>query len=149
MLASQDTIRHGLAGTSDRPLSDAEIKAARLAVECALGEGAVGPSSGLDYIPSRFGGVEEIAPMATPLADASRPYVSHLRAYGADVGVGLSELGNVGRIADSARVAAITIRGTTWPIAFRLFGENPPAARDHRCRRGSAVADGSGPDQAP
>ncbi|MDT7739547.1 MAG: N-acyl-D-amino-acid deacylase [Mycobacterium sp.] len=100
VLASQGTIRHGLAGSSDRPLSDAEIKAARLAVERALGEGAVGLSSGLDYIPSRFGGVEEIAAMATPLAEAGRPYVSHLRAYGADVGVGLFELGNVGRIAD-------------------------------------------------
>jgi N-acyl-D-amino-acid deacylase len=100
VLASQGTIRHGLAGSSDRPLSDAEITAARLAVERALGEGAVGLSSGLDYIPSRFGGVEEIAAMAVPLAEAGRPYVSHLRAYGADVGVGLCELGNVGRIAD-------------------------------------------------
>ncbi|MGQ0779217.1 MAG: N-acyl-D-amino-acid deacylase family protein [Pseudonocardiales bacterium] len=100
VLVSQGTIRHGLAGTSDRPLDDAEIKAARLAVERALGEGAVGLSSGLDYIPSRFGGVEEIAAMATPLAEADRPYVSHLRAYGAGVRAGLTELGEVGRIAN-------------------------------------------------
>ncbi|HSL07928.1 MAG TPA: amidohydrolase family protein [Pseudonocardiaceae bacterium] len=100
VLASQGTIRHGLAGTSDRPLDDAEIKAARRAVERALGEGAVGLSSGLDYIPSRFGGVEEIAAMATPLAEADRPYVSHLRAYEAGVRAGLAELGEVGRIAD-------------------------------------------------
>ena len=78
VLASQGTIRHGLAGTSDRPLSDAEITAARLAVERALEQGAVGLSSGLDYVPSRFGGVAEIAAMATPLAEAGRPYVSHL-----------------------------------------------------------------------
>jgi N-acyl-D-amino-acid deacylase len=99
VLASQGTIRHGLAGTSDRPLDDAEIKAARLAVEHALSEGAVGLSSGLDYIPSRFGSVEEIAAMAAPLAEANRPYVSHLRAYGAGVRAGLAELGEVGRIA--------------------------------------------------
>lgn len=100
VLVSQGTIRHGLAGTSDRPLGDAEIKAARLAVERALEEGAVGLSSGLDYLPSRFGGVEEIAAMATPLAEADRPYVSHLRAYGAGVRAGLAELGEVGRIAN-------------------------------------------------
>ena len=100
VLASQGTIRHGLAGSTDRPLSATEIKSARLAVERALGEGAVGLSSGLDYIPSRFGDVEEIAAMAAPLAQSGHPYVSHLRAYGADAGVGLSELGRVGRIAD-------------------------------------------------
>lgn len=100
VLASQGTIRHGLARTGGRPLDDAEIKAARLVVERALGEGAVGLSSGLDYIPSRFGGVEEIAAMATPLAEADRPYVSHLRAYGANVRAGLAELGEVGRIAN-------------------------------------------------
>jgi len=100
VLASQGTIRHGLAGTSDRPLDDAEITAARLAVERALGEGAVGLSSGLDYVPSRFGGVKEIAAMATPLAAAGHPYVSHLRAYGAHVRAGLTELGKVGRMAN-------------------------------------------------
>ncbi|MGH3708775.1 MAG: N-acyl-D-amino-acid deacylase family protein [Pseudonocardiaceae bacterium] len=100
VLASQGTIRHGLAGTSDRPLDDAEITAARLAVERALEEGAVGLSSGLDYVPSCFGGVEEIAAMATPLAAAGRPYVSHLRGYGAQVRAGLIELGEVGRIAN-------------------------------------------------
>lgn len=102
MLASQGTIRHGLAGPSDRPLDDAEIKTARLAVERALEAGAVGLSSGLDYIPSRFGSVEEIAAMAQPLAEADRPYVSHLRAYGAGVRAGLAELGEVGRIANAS-----------------------------------------------
>jgi N-acyl-D-amino-acid deacylase len=100
VLASQGTIRHELAGTSDRPLSDTEIKAARLAVERALAEGAVGLSSGLDYVPSRFGSSAEIAAMATPLAEAGRPYVSHLRAYGARVRAGLIELGEVGRRAN-------------------------------------------------
>ena len=56
VLASQGTIRHGLAGSTDRPLSAAEIKSARLAVERALGEGAVGLSSGLDYIPQPLRG---------------------------------------------------------------------------------------------
>jgi N-acyl-D-amino-acid deacylase len=56
----------------------------------------------LDYIPSRFGRVEEIVAMAIPLAQADRPYVSHLRAYGPNVQVGLTELGEVGRMANVA-----------------------------------------------
>lgn len=121
VLASQGTIRHGLAGTSDRPLDDTEITAARLAVERALEQGAVGLSSGLDYIPSRFGGVEEIAAMATPLAEAHRPYVSHLRAYGARVRAGLAELGAVGRIANVA-VHASHLWGPPEAIDTALSG---------------------------
>jgi len=55
----------------------------------ALLAGAVRLSSGMDYLPSRFGGVEEVADIALPLAAAGRPYVSHLRAYGPGVRAGL------------------------------------------------------------
>ena len=51
--------------------------------------GAVGLSSGPDYLPSRSGSAEEVADIARPLAAAGRAYVSHLRAYGPDVRVGL------------------------------------------------------------
>jgi N-acyl-D-amino-acid deacylase len=97
VLASQGTIRHNVAGLSAGPLGPAERAAARGEVENALAEGAVGLSSGLDYLPSRFGRVEEITDMARPLAAAGRPYVSHLRGYGAAAGAGLAELAAVGQ----------------------------------------------------
>jgi N-acyl-D-amino-acid deacylase len=96
VLASQGTIRHNVAGMASGPLSDAERAAAQRQVEEALAEGAVGLSSGLDYLPSRFGAVGEVAGMARPLADAGRPYVSHLRGYGPAVRAGLDELAAVG-----------------------------------------------------
>ena len=120
ILASHGTIRHGLAGTSDQPLGEAETQAARLAVERALGEGAIGLSSGFDYIPSRFGGVEELAAIATPLAEADRPYVSHLRGYDADVQAGLAELGEVGSIAN-VHVHASHLIGPPEAIDSALF----------------------------
>ena len=83
VLASQGTIRHNVAGLAPGPLGPGERAAARREVEDMLAAGAVGLSSGLDYLPSRFGGAEEIADIARPLAGAGRPYVSHLRAYGA------------------------------------------------------------------
>ena len=116
VLASQGTIRHNVAGLARRPLDPAERAAARREVENALAEGAVGLSSGLDYLPSRFGAAGEIADIARPLAGAQRPYVSHLRAYGGDVGSGLDELVAVGRGA-GVRVHASHLWGSPAGIA--------------------------------
>ena len=96
VLASQGTIRHNVAGLAAGPLSAAQRAAARREVEDALAAGAAGLSSGLDYLPSRFGAAGEMAELARPLAGAGRPYVSHLRGYGPDVRAGLDELVAVG-----------------------------------------------------
>ena len=97
VLASQGTIRHNVSGLAAGPLGPAERAAARKQMEDALAAGAVGLSSGLDYLPSRFGQADEVADVARPLAAAGRPYVSHLRGYGPDVVPGLAELAEVGR----------------------------------------------------
>ena len=119
VLASQGTIRHNVAGMARGPLGDAERAAARRQVEDALAEGAVGLSSGLDYLPSRFGGMEETGEIARPLADAARPYVSHLRGYGPDVRAGLDELVAVGASAGT-RVHASHLWGEPADIAAAL-----------------------------
>lgn len=128
VLASQGSIRHSVAGLEPRPLRDDELAAARAEVEKALGEGAVGLSSGLDYLPSRFGTAGEIAEMARPLAAAGRPYVSHLRSYGDDVGAGLDELVAVGRAA-GIRVHASHLWGAPAEID-RGFGRADAAGID-------------------
>jgi N-acyl-D-amino-acid deacylase len=119
VLASQGTIRHNVAGMAPGRLGDAERAAARRQVEDALAEGAVGLSSGLDYLPSRFGGMEEMAEIARPLADADRTYVSHLRGYGPDVRAGLDELVAVGAGA-GARVHASHLWGEPADIEAAL-----------------------------
>jgi len=99
VLASHGTIRHDIAGPASRPLEHEERAIARRKLEVALAEGAVGLSTGFDYIPSRFGDIDELADLVRPLALDGRPYVSHLRAYGPEVRAGLSELVSVGRVA--------------------------------------------------
>ena len=96
VLASHGTIRYRSAGTADRPLEPTELTAARDDVDRALADGAAGLSSGLEYVPGRFGTVEEIAALAAPLAETGRPYVSHLRGYGPRFRAGLTELIEVG-----------------------------------------------------
>ncbi len=120
VLASQGTIRHNIASMMRGPLGQHQRAAARREVENALADGAVGLSSGLDYLPSRFGDIGEIADMAGPLAAAGRPYVSHLRGYGPEVLAGLDELVAVGRTA-GIRVHASHLWGPPADIetAFR------------------------------
>ena len=124
VLASQGTIRHNVAGLPAAPLGRSGRAAARREVETALSDGAVGLSSGLDYLPSRFGAVDEVADIARPLASAGRPYVSHLRGYGAGVTAGLGELAAVGQRA-GVRVHASHLWGAPAVIeaAFRAAGD--------------------------
>jgi N-acyl-D-amino-acid deacylase len=69
----------------------------------------------MDYLPSRFGQAAEVADLARPLAEAGRPYVSHLRAYGPGVQAGLEELVAVGQQA-GVRVHASHLWGPPTPI---------------------------------
>jgi N-acyl-D-amino-acid deacylase len=73
VLASQGTIRHNIVAMAPGPLGPGERAAARREVENALSDGAVGLSSGLDYLPSRFAAIDEAADIARPLAAARRP----------------------------------------------------------------------------
>jgi N-acyl-D-amino-acid deacylase len=110
VLASQGTIRHNVAGLRIGSLDPDQRGAARDQVERALTQGAVGLSSGLDYLPSRYGDPAEVAELARPLAGAGRPYVSHLRGYGPNVAAGLAELTETGR-RSGARVHASHLWG--------------------------------------
>jgi N-acyl-D-amino-acid deacylase len=110
VLASQGTIRHNVAGLRIGSLDPDQRGAARDQVERALTQGAVGLSSGLDYLPSRYGDPAEVADLARPLVAADRPYVSHLRGYGPNVVSGLAELTETGR-RSGARVHASHLWG--------------------------------------
>ena len=129
ILASQGTIRHNIAGLSPGPLGRDELVAARRELENALADGAVGLSSGLDYLPSRLGAVEEVASIALPLAAADRPYVSHLRGYGHEVKMGLDELVAVGQRA-GVRVHASHLWGLTGHIGESLEEAGIPVTFD-------------------
>ena len=119
VLASQGTIRHNVAGLRIGSLDPDQLRAAREQVERALTQGAVGLSSGLDYLPSRYGDPAEMAELARPLAAAGRPYVSHLRGYGPNVVAGLAELTETGR-RSGARVHASHLWGAPPAIETAL-----------------------------
>jgi N-acyl-D-amino-acid deacylase len=85
-----------------RPTAD-ELRRMRAVVRRAMEDGAVGLSSGLDYIPSRYAETEELVELCREVAPLGGVYVTHMRGYAPhDV---LRAMDEVFRIAREAGVA--------------------------------------------
>ena len=81
------------------PADDAQINLMRHEVRRAIEAGAVGLSTGLDYIAQCFATTDEIARVCEPLAGLGRPYVTHVR-YKQGLLRGLQEAVEIGRWAN-------------------------------------------------
>lgn len=97
-LIPNGNVRMDVMGLEHRSPTSQELKQMRAIVREAMEQGAVGISSGLDYVPSLFAEVEEMAELCKEIAPFDGVYVSHVRSY-APTGViaALDELFNVGR----------------------------------------------------
>ncbi|GII53408.1 N-acyl-D-aspartate/D-glutamate deacylase [Planotetraspora thailandica] len=88
-LLPHGTIRFDVMGPAERAPDADELRAMRKAVENGLAEGAAGLSSGLEYAPGRYAGVDELAELSEALGVL--PYVTHMRGYGASAPTGMAE----------------------------------------------------------
>ena len=59
--------------------------------------GAVGLSSGMDYIPSLYADIREISALCEEIAPFDGVYVSHIRGYGPKAPQGVAEIAEVAR----------------------------------------------------
>jgi N-acyl-D-amino-acid deacylase len=85
-----------------RPTAD-ELRRMGVLVREAMEQGAVGLSSGLDYIPSRYAEVDEMTALCREITPFGGVYVSHIRSYGvAGVLDAMEEIYTIGRDADVA-----------------------------------------------
>ncbi|HEU5026399.1 MAG TPA: amidohydrolase family protein [Spirillospora sp.] len=96
-LLPHGTIRHSAMGTARRAPDAAELAAMRAQVERGLSEGAAGLSTGLEYVPGAYAGVDEIAVLCEPVGAAGLPYVTHMRGYEADAARALAEVLDIAR----------------------------------------------------
>jgi N-acyl-D-amino-acid deacylase len=92
-------------GLEARPPRGDELERMRRVVRRAMEEGAVGLSSGLDYIPSRYAGTEELVELCRAIAPFGGVYVTHMRGYAPDTVIGAMD--EVFRIGREAGVAAL------------------------------------------
>jgi N-acyl-D-amino-acid deacylase len=78
-LVPNGCLRMEVVGNAGRAASAAEVEEMRALCRTALAEGAVGLSSGLDYVPSRHAGTDELVALSSVAAESALPYVTHVR----------------------------------------------------------------------
>jgi N-acyl-D-amino-acid deacylase len=102
-LVGLGTVRRCVRGDGEGRLDDVELAAEHAYVRGAVEQGALGVSSGLIYVPSRFADLAELVNCATAAREAGQPrYVSHIRSEGDNLLGAVAEGLEVGRRADVA-----------------------------------------------
>lgn len=91
-LVPHGTLRYALLGDSDRPASPAERDLLVAALADGLDAGAVGMSTGLEYVPAAYADRDELVALARVLAARGLPHVSHMRGYEDKAGPAMAEL---------------------------------------------------------
>ncbi len=97
------TTRRAVCGDRDGRLDDAELAAECALVRESVERGALGVSSGLIYVPSRYADDRELTACASAARDAGMPrYASHIRSEGDDLIAAVDEALAIGRDAGVA-----------------------------------------------
>lgn len=93
VLVPAGTVRRLVCGRSTEAANADRLDAMLALVAEGLADGAVGLSSGLDYVPGAFATTEELARLAEPVAAAGAVYVSHMRGgYESGSATGIDEI---------------------------------------------------------
>jgi N-acyl-D-amino-acid deacylase len=94
-LVPAGTVRYEVLGRRHRQPGNAELSAMIDLVRAGMSEGALGLSSGLDYVPGTFASEAELAALCEPVAEAGGRYVSHIRGYEEQTPAAFDELINI------------------------------------------------------
>ena len=90
-LIGHNTVRAKVMGLDDRPPTADEQAKMDALVEKAMKDGAVGLSTGLEYLPGMFAKTEEIVELAKVAARYGGVYATHMRNEGIDVKKSIAE----------------------------------------------------------
>ncbi len=102
-LVGLGTTRRAVHGDVEGRLEAGELRAQCDLVRASVEQGALGVSSGLIYVPSRFADADELAACARAARDAGGArYVSHLRSEGDDLLDAVAEAIAIGRASECA-----------------------------------------------
>ena len=97
LLLGQGTLRQNAVGLVDRPITADELKAVIRAVEEGMDHGAMGISTGLEYVPGSYTPTEEIVALARTVARHGGLYATHIRDEGATLLGAINEAVEIGR----------------------------------------------------
>lgn len=92
-LVPHGTIRYEVMGAAQRLPNQAELGAMVELVQEGLTAGAVGLSTGLDYVPGRYASTDELVALCAPVASDRAVYVTHMRGgYETNAAEGMREV---------------------------------------------------------
>jgi N-acyl-D-amino-acid deacylase len=97
-LIGHNTVRRAVMGTVDRLPTPAELARMKSLVWKAMADGAVGFSTGLQYVPGTYATVPEIVELARVAANAGGVYASHMRNEGTQLEAAVAETIRVGEM---------------------------------------------------
>jgi N-acyl-D-amino-acid deacylase len=96
-LIGHNTVRRaGMNGDFDRPPTTEELQKMRDLIDQAMRDGAVGLSTGLEYIPGTYARTDEIVELAKVAAKYGGVYASHMRNEGLDIEKSIAETLTIG-----------------------------------------------------
>lgn len=96
-LVGHGTIRKLVMGNDERAPDAGELSRMRDAVRAAMAAGAIGLSTGLEYLPGGYADVDEIVALAEAAHEAQGYYASHIRNEGDQLIESVSEAIAVGK----------------------------------------------------
>ncbi|WP_251150401.1 amidohydrolase family protein [Cellulosimicrobium sp. Marseille-Q4280] len=101
-LAPHGTIRYAVLGPAARAATPAELDRMAAMLAAALDDGALGMSTGLEYVPAAYADEDELVALARVVAARGLPHVSHMRGYEDRAGPAFAELVRIARAAGVA-----------------------------------------------
>ncbi len=96
-LVGHNSVRAEVMGGANRQATPEEIRKMQALVDRAMREGAVGFSTGLEYIPGTYANTAEVVALAKAAAAHGGVYTSHMRNEGIHEIEAITEAVNVGR----------------------------------------------------
>lgn len=97
-LIGHNTVRQSVMGRAQRAPTSDELQKMKALVFKAMADGAVGFSTGLQYIPGTYARESEIVELARVAANTNGVYVTHMRNEGTALLEAIAESINVGRL---------------------------------------------------
>jgi N-acyl-D-amino-acid deacylase len=96
-LVGHNSVRREVMGTANRQATPEEIRKMQALVNRAMRDGAVGFSTGLEYIPGTYANTAEVVALAKAAAAHGGIYTSHMRDEGIREIAAITEAANVGK----------------------------------------------------
>ncbi len=97
LLIGQGTLRTHVARLENRALTAAELARVQRELEIGLEQGALGLSSGLEYVPGRYTPTDELIALCRVVARHGKLYASHVRNEEAELVEAIDEALRIGR----------------------------------------------------